>query len=840
MNKRYFSLASMMTLCFLLLLISGCGSGSKEGSDAAAVANVGDTACVQCHSANVEALTGQGLIAQYQNSSPHKDSAHANDGNGCEACHGSASQHQGKGPIAYVNPYDNSGARCADCHAGRFAGNFNTKFASSNHANVTIEESSNCVRCHTHEGAVLSNIAGVTGDYSVTTNKAYQTVPIPAKGWSQFKCQTCHEHGAGLRTVMARYNNPFKADSANGTLIAWDPNANREHDQYDLCTSCHTMTTNAYGTGVIGSNGREISGSLYMASGTAANAATGKPPTVKAGYHETSWYRLIATTHYDNAATGLDANNSPLSTGNVIEGYVLRMNTENPCFDCHGHEAKAGTRYGQTTTPTIYSNWAQSGHAGGLLKAKYAAATGKSGATQVDSVMISGVSSADSAANYASVDASGAAITITRVTSAGDPWVHYQWEKTLNAAGASDRGTCQRCHTATGAANYLSSPATYDYKKNSFSHLSGWLPASAGRATTPSPQQEVLYCWGCHSNAGTGALRNPGVVTAEYKFNGVLAQFPDVAASNVCITCHAGLQSGEAINALTNLTNAAFINPHYIASAGLMYVKDGFIDFIDRNTVIGTSTYGKSLTSTEDGGALSSTHRKLGTTAINNDSHNPAAFVPGKFDTNGPCVTCHVQGTGQAKRGSSHLFAIDWEAYNEVCLKCHDEEGGVPITQANFKHIFIEEQAVPFQDALALGFNQLLTKYNISYNQAVYPYFYDLNIGPTAAVRDWTRSGALSTANAKKLMGACFNLGLLNREPAAYIHARTYARRLLYDTIDFLDDKLINMSTGATAVAYDPVKYVRGATAAAPSTESYKYLVGYNRTSLAWNALQRP
>ncbi len=31
MNKRYLSLASMMTLCFLLLLISGCGSsGNKE------------------------------------------------------------------------------------------------------------------------------------------------------------------------------------------------------------------------------------------------------------------------------------------------------------------------------------------------------------------------------------------------------------------------------------------------------------------------------------------------------------------------------------------------------------------------------------------------------------------------------------------------------------------------------------------------------------------------------------------------------------------------------------------------------------------------------------------
>ena len=52
--------------------------------------------------ARIRRATGQGLIAQYQNSSPHKDSAHPTEGNGCEACYGSAPQHQGKGPISYV------------------------------------------------------------------------------------------------------------------------------------------------------------------------------------------------------------------------------------------------------------------------------------------------------------------------------------------------------------------------------------------------------------------------------------------------------------------------------------------------------------------------------------------------------------------------------------------------------------------------------------------------------------------------------------------------------------------------------------------------------------------
>jgi len=84
-------------------------------------------------------------------------------------------------------------------------------------------------------------------------------------------------------------------------------------------------------------------------------------------------------------------------------------------------------------------------------------------------------------------------------------------------------------------------------------------------------------------------------------------------------------------------------------------------------------------------------------------------------------------------------------------------------------------------------------------------------------------------------MGACFNINLLTREPAAYVHARTYARRLLYDTIDYLDDGTINLSTGDTAIAFDNVMYVRGALATSPeTTESYKYLTRYSRSTGAW------
>jgi hypothetical protein len=141
-----------------------------------------------------------------------------------------------------------------------------------------------------------------------------------------------------------------------------------------------------------------------------------------------------------------------------------------------------------------------------------------------------------------------------------------------------------------------------------------------------------------------------------------------------------------------------------------------------------------------------------------------------------------------------------------------------------------------------LALATLESKYNITYNQAVYPYFYDKSKLPAvSAVTDWTRGGALTNAEAKKLMGACFNINLLKRDPAAFAHARTYARRLIYDSIDFLDDKAMNMSVGATAVAYNPVMYLKGALATDVTTsEAYKYLAGYNRTTGVWNALERP
>ena len=215
-----------LALSLLATAFSGCGSGNKEGAVAPLV-KVGDSKCIQCHSSVTEALTGESIVAQYERTSPHNS-----PGLGCESCHGSGAMHNGVGPIPFPQPDAN---RCATCHNGRTAPatNANTAFDTSNHVEGTPSHTAGlCIRCHTNEGAVLSNISGFTGDSVVLQNPAYgpPVVTIPLTG---FQCETCHEHGGGLRGVKGR--------DAAGNLVLYDPAINRSTNQFDLCTSCHNM-----------------------------------------------------------------------------------------------------------------------------------------------------------------------------------------------------------------------------------------------------------------------------------------------------------------------------------------------------------------------------------------------------------------------------------------------------------------------------------------------------------------------------------------------------------------------------------------------------------------------
>jgi hypothetical protein len=64
-----------------------------------------------------------------------------------------------------------------------------------------------------------------------------------------------------------------------------------------------------------------------------------------------------------------------------------------------------------------------------------------------------------------------------------------------------------------------------------------------------------------------------------------------------------------------------------------------------------------------------------------------------------------------------------------------------------------------------------------------------------AATTDTDKTG---NTTGRYNLGAAYNLNLLEHDPGGYAHNRIYAKRLLYDSLDWADDNLMNFSVGST------------------------------------------
>jgi hypothetical protein len=450
---------------------------------------------------------------------------------------------------------------------------------------------------------------------------------------------------------------------------------------------------------------------------------------------------IITDTHFDDPATGTTA------AGTTVEGYVVRAALDSACLDCHNPHNADNTVNGQ---------WARSAHGGRIADVKEAA------------------------------EAAGGDVFAAGVTDAsGIAWTHYNWDE-------GGRAACQRCHTATGASNFMTNPATYNPANNNFSHLSNWT------AVGGSSQQELLYCWGCHSDS-KGALRNPGAIVEVFEepvgLDPILVEFPDSASSNVCLSCHIGREIGEVVKTKTGFDNLGFVNSHYLTAGGTVFAVSGYT-FGDRDYSI----------------PASDRHDKLGMGVATGDANFDA--VRNNY-TGGPCVTCHF-GSNDGSHTLSPLtqYAANDLALNPACVFCHTERGegtnaaitwlGDDATAATLQGTTHKAR---YQAALeALKVQLAADGFNFTPN---YPYFGNTN---------WLSPGdtdVTGNTTGKNNMGTAFNYNLLIHDPGGVAHNRRYTRRLIYDAIDWIDDNNLNYSVSATLNALDPATDIYKASAIA-------------------------
>lgn len=673
---------------------------------------------------------------------------------GCEACHGGGGQHYGKGAMPYGIPGPEQcaggalGTVGASCHGDLSADpvsaghkpyhpngmSIYSDYISSGHATVSnLRNSAKCTKCHNHEGA--REYAGVTAA------QILQYAVQPVASASNIQCATCHDahNPGGLLKDESKTNAGVVTASA----------------EYNTCTNCHQ----AYNADLTGAtDGIPAASGFNVYYGPQADlpgftAGTNDGSLVKNGattllYHVKRFDRFIASNHYDLPTAGdvsVPATNSDPYAYVTVEGFVINPANEDACADCHNLHS---------SDLTYNKQWMESGHAGKLGLAKEAA---------------EGTQPEDSLAETQAIQAAGS-------KGAEYAWGHYNWDMTLKAdttAGSatlgkwvSDRGQCQECHTATGFkawADASRNGGTYDFTQNDFSYMKDWKKATGvigdvtttGAATVPSYQQELLYCWACHTDS-VGGLRNPGAVVLKAYANGAdnvgtttYATLPDIGSSNLCAKCHGGRNNNDTYRTTAVASRSATrFAGHHAVTGGTVFAKEvkiGF-EFTDAN--------GDPL---DYAPVAYFAHDKIGLTDGN---------------TAGPCVSCHM-GSGKNHTwealGTQTIAEATVNVINNqaVCDTCHFPGGEYQMT-----YNILEEQKEGFDAAVAL-----LNAYVA--NTAPFTNFKGAAIS-NAMVR-------VDSAEGLNLYGAVQNaLYLKNDDPCAYVHNRIYAQRIVFDSINYL------------------------------------------------------
>jgi len=352
----------------------------------------------------------------------------------------------------------------------------------------------------------------------------------------------------------------------------------------------------------------------------------------------------------------------------------------------------------------------------------------------------------------------------------GEAWIHYRWKGT-------DRASCQRCHTTSAFMSSITggpSSLTFDVKDNT---------------------KQTLYCIGCHVDNSYAVRPAPQVRITDYANGGTFNSatdpnpvidpvtglqtaentFPNVGKSNVCLNCHSARAIGDSIkkagvapNAAANFSNLSFINSHYLTGGATVYAVSGY-EYTGRNYVNRSSF----------------AHNKIGTSLEPNTG------------SGGPCVGCHMTTANHTFKGwtKDHATEKITSVTSLICAACHSDMTADTMNEQ--KELFEAATAALQAQLAAKGFH-----FGPSH-----PYFFTAPYvpgGTNTAQKNWLSAGDTDTSGnttGRNNMGAAFNLNLLIHDPGAYTHNRYYAKRLIYDSLDWMDNNILDDSSVAAVDA---------------------------------------
>ena len=317
--------------------------------------------------------------------------------------------------------------------------------------------------------------------------------------------------------------------------------------------------------------------------------------------------------------------------------------------------------------------------------------------------------------------------------SQANPAIREQWALSGHAATLSAAWRGEDFKTRSGCVQCHSTTGFIAYS-------SGKVTAAWGVASDKT--KEVLSCVGCHSDMTMGNVRN---VTPVRPFADDSFVNRNVGKSNICLDCHSGVNNGMSIQIKVengDFGNLPFVAPHYAAAGATLQGVGGY-----HFPGVSYASYS------------SSGHRDIG---VGNKTGT---------GTGGPCVSCHMSAPEKHRyRAVTRDQAGVLDAIvTTTCSNCH---------QGSLDAAKLTAGQNSFLDALE-ALRALLAQKGFPYSPSA-PHFANTNWG----------SGQ-EGANA---MGAAYNYALLKSEPGVYAHNPLYAKQLVLDSIDWLDNNQLDDS----------------------------------------------
>ncbi len=305
---------------------------------------------------------------------------------------------------------------------------------------------------------------------------------------------------------------------------------------------------------------------------------------------------------------------------------------------------------------------------------------------------------------------------------------------------------CAKCHSSTGLPEFIRNGGTVAVTSSGQVQTVG---------TTAAEPANGFACSTCHDDLIKYTLYPvmgvpfPSGKTVSFSARDDEGAFTDAVPANLCLECHQGRSSTQAVNLRMGDAEAdkvpenglGFINVHYFAAGASLFGNDaqGAYQYSGREYV------GRFM------------HPAPFDTCTGcHNTHEPGL----KFDK---CVTCHA---GVFAPGEIRITAADLDGDKDV------KEGA-----AGEVATLQEKLLAAIQD-----YAKNVVRTAIIYDGAAYPYFFE---DANASGRVEAGEGAYSKFT-PRLLRAAYNYQFSQKDPGIYAHNLDYAAQILYDSLEDL------------------------------------------------------